>query len=80
MAEGGSEAAVGGGSNGDSGQRGARPEGGDGGPAGASGGGQRRPVEVGMKNEAFYEILSGVVAGTPVLIQPPKRADNPFGR
>ena len=80
VAEGGSEAAVGGGSNGDSGQRGARPEGGDGGPAGASGGGQRRPVEVGMKNEAFYEILSGVVAGTPVLIQPPKRADNPFGR
>jgi len=33
-----------------------------------------------MKNEAFYEILSGITAGTQVLIQPPQRASGGFGR
>jgi HlyD family secretion protein len=68
---------------GDEGAGGARggqggPGGGGGGPAGGSG--KRQPIEVGMKNEAFYEILSGITAGTPVIIQPPKRAQGGFGR
>ncbi len=55
--------------------------GGGGRPGGAGGGGgTRTPVEVGMKNEAFYEILSGITAGTQVLIQPPQRASGGFGR
>jgi HlyD family secretion protein len=72
----------------------AKPEGGGGGgkpggsgggggggtPGGAGGGGKRQPVEVGMKNEAFYEIVSGITAGTKILIQPPKRASGGFGR
>ncbi|MEO2003758.1 MAG: HlyD family efflux transporter periplasmic adaptor subunit [Candidatus Poribacteria bacterium] len=66
-----------GGQGGPGGPGGGRP-GGGGGPAGGSA--KRQPVEVGMKNEAFYEILSGITAGTPVIIQPPKRASGGFGR
>ncbi|MDA1191322.1 MAG: HlyD family efflux transporter periplasmic adaptor subunit, partial [Candidatus Poribacteria bacterium] len=37
-------------------------------------------VDVGVKNEGFYEVLSGVSPGTKVLVRPPRADANPFGR
>ncbi|MBM3215195.1 HlyD family efflux transporter periplasmic adaptor subunit [Candidatus Poribacteria bacterium] len=34
----------------------------------------RVPVQVGMKNEAFYEIVSGLSPGTSILVKPPVAA------
>jgi HlyD family secretion protein len=34
----------------------------------------KAPIEVGIKNEAFYEVLSGVAPGTRVLVRPPVAA------
>ena len=89
LSEGGDAPAEGGGGQpaggpGGQGQGGGRPGGGPGGGgrggAGAGGGGKRQPIEIGMKNEAFYEIVSGITAGTQVLIRPPRPSQNPFGR
>ena len=85
-AEGGGAPAAGGGGGpgGARGEGGGRPGGGGGGGGrggpSAAGGGKRTPIEIGMKNEAFYEIVSGITAGTKVLIRPPRASQNPFGR
>ena len=62
------------GANGANGQRGGGSDGQRGGPNAQGGGppGSRTPVQVGMKNEGFYEILSGLSEGQQVLIRPPQ--------
>jgi RND family efflux transporter MFP subunit len=38
----------------------------------------RVPIEVGLKNEAFYEVLTGIQPGTPILVRPPVVAQSGF--
>ena len=63
--------------------RGGKPSGngsgGKGGEPNASAG-QKTPVRVGLKNEGFYEILSGVQEGQMVVIRPPQPQDMQWRR
>jgi len=82
-AEGGRPPEAGGGRPG-----GAPPGAGAGRPGGAKAKGEKAepsppptekvPIEVGLKNEAFYEVLSGIEPGTPILVRPPVVAQSGF--
>ena len=45
------------------------------GPDGEANKANRVPIEVGLKNEAFYEVLAGVSSGTSVLVKPVSRSN-----